>query len=61
MMLILPIREFYSLHGHARNLGGLARATADAALCSIPRARGGVLIETVGVGQDEIDVVRLAE
>ena len=42
-------------------LGGLARATADAALVLDSAGKQIVLIETVGVGQDEIDVVRLAE
>ena len=41
--------------------GGLARATADAALVLDSAGKEIVLIETVGVGQDEIDVVRLAE
>ncbi len=41
--------------------GGLARATADAALVMDAAGKEIVLIETVGVGQDEIDVVRLAE
>ena len=41
--------------------GGLARATADAALVLDAAGKEIVLIETVGVGQDEIDVVRLAE
>jgi LAO/AO transport system kinase len=41
--------------------GGLARATADAALVLDSAGMQVVLIETVGVGQDEIDVVRLAE
>jgi len=41
--------------------GGLARATADAALVLDAAGKQVVLIETVGVGQDEIDVVRLAE
>ena len=41
--------------------GGLARATADAALVLDAAGKQIVLIETVGVGQDEIDVVRLAE
>lgn len=40
--------------------GGLARATADAALVLDAAGKEIVLIETVGVGQDEIDVVRLA-
>jgi LAO/AO transport system kinase len=41
--------------------GGLAPATADAALVLDSAGKQIVLIETVGVGQDEIDVVRLAE
>jgi len=41
--------------------GGLARATADAALVLDAAGKEILLIETVGVGQDEIDVVRLAE
>ena len=41
--------------------GGLARATADAVLVLDSAGKQVVLIETVGVGQDEIDVVRLAE
>jgi LAO/AO transport system kinase len=41
--------------------GGLARATADAALVLDSAGKQIVLIETVGVGQDEIEVVRLAE
>src|SRR5260370_740935 len=43
------------------HFGGLARATADAALVLDAAGKQIVLIETVGVGQDEIDVVRLAE
>ncbi|PYV58151.1 MAG: methylmalonyl Co-A mutase-associated GTPase MeaB [Acidobacteria bacterium] len=43
------------------SLGGLARATADAASVLDAAGRDLVLIETVGVGQDEIDVVRLAD
>src|SRR5260370_9978050 len=43
------------------NFGGLARATAGAALGLAASGKQIVLIETVGVGQDEIDVVRLAE
>ncbi|MBI2677931.1 MAG: methylmalonyl Co-A mutase-associated GTPase MeaB [Candidatus Koribacter versatilis] len=42
-------------------LGGLARTTAD--ITSVLDASGKdiVLVETVGVGQDEIDIVRLAD
>lgn len=42
-------------------LGGLAAATADAALLLDAAGKRIVLIETVGVGQDEVDVVRLAD
>jgi LAO/AO transport system kinase len=41
--------------------GGLACATADAALVLDAAGKEIILIETVGVGQDEIDVVRLAQ
>jgi LAO/AO transport system kinase len=43
------------------SLGGLARTTADVALVLEAAGRDLVLIETVGVGQDEIDIVRLAD
>jgi len=43
------------------HLGGLARATAEAALVLDAAGRDIVLIETVGVGQDEIDIVRTAD
>jgi len=42
-------------------LGGLARATAEVALLFDAAGKQQVLIETVGVGQDEIDIVRLAD
>jgi LAO/AO transport system kinase len=42
-------------------LGGLARTTADVALVLDASGRDVILIETVGVGQDEVDVVRLAD
>lgn len=42
-------------------LGGLARATAEVALLLDAAGKQHVLIETVGVGQDEIDIVRLAD
>ena len=42
-------------------LGGLARATAEVALLLDAAGKRYVLIETVGVGQDEIDIVRLAD
>src|SRR5204862_2438907 len=43
------------------NLGGLSRATSDAALVLDAAGRDLVLIETVGVGQDEVDIVRTAD
>ena len=43
------------------SLGGLARTTADVALVLDAEGRDVILIETVGVGQDEIDIVRLAD
>jgi LAO/AO transport system kinase len=42
-------------------LGGLARATTDVATVLDASGRDLVLIETVGVGQDEVDIVRLAD
>ena len=42
-------------------LGGLARSTAEVALLLDAAGKRRVLIETVGVGQDEIDIVRLAD
>jgi LAO/AO transport system kinase len=42
------------------SLGGLARTTADVATVLDASGRDVVLIETVGVGQDEVDIVRLA-
>ena len=43
------------------NLGGLARTTTDAALLLDAAGRDYVIIETVGVGQDEVDIVRTAD
>ena len=43
------------------SLGGLARTTADVATVLDASGRDLVMIETVGVGQDEIDVVRVAD
>jgi GTPase len=43
------------------SLGGLARTTADVATVLDASGRDFILIETVGVGQDEIDIVRLAD
>ena len=42
------------------SLGGLARTTADVATVLDASGRDLVMIETVGVGQDEVDIVRLA-
>jgi LAO/AO transport system kinase len=42
------------------SLGGLARATADVTTVLDASGRDLVMIETVGVGQDEVDIVRLA-
>jgi LAO/AO transport system kinase len=43
------------------SLGGLARTTADVTSVLDASGRDIILIETVGVGQDEVDIVRLAE
>src|SRR5882724_2026512 len=42
-------------------LGGLARATTDMALLLDAAGRDVVLIETVGVGQGEVEIARLAD
>jgi LAO/AO transport system kinase len=42
-------------------LGGLARTTGDVVLVLDAAGNQFVLIETVGVGQDEVDIVRLAD
>jgi LAO/AO transport system kinase len=42
-------------------LGGLAAATSDAALVLDAAGKDIVIIETVGVGQDEVDIVRTAD
>jgi len=42
-------------------LGGLARATADVALIMDAAGKRQLLIETVGVGQDEVDIMGLAD
>jgi LAO/AO transport system kinase len=42
-------------------LGGLARTTADVALIMDAAGKRRLLIETVGVGQDEVDIVGLAD
>ena len=43
------------------SLGGLARTTADVTTVLDAAGRDLIMIETVGVGQDEVDIVRLAE
>jgi LAO/AO transport system kinase len=43
------------------HLGGLARATADAALVMDAAGKDYVVIETVGVGQDEVEIARTAD
>ena len=43
------------------HLGGLSRATADAALVLDAAGKDIVIIETVGVGQDEVDIIRTAD
>jgi LAO/AO transport system kinase len=43
------------------HLGGLARATGDVALILDAAGKDVVIIETVGVGQDEVDIVRTAD
>jgi LAO/AO transport system kinase len=43
------------------SLGGLARTTADVATVLDASGRDIILIETVGVGQDEVKIVRLAD
>jgi LAO/AO transport system kinase len=42
-------------------LGGLARTTTDVATALDASGKDVILIETVGVGQDEVDIVRLAD
>ena len=43
------------------HLGGLARATSDLALILDAAGKDIVIVETVGVGQDEVDIVRTAD
>ena len=43
------------------HLGGLARATIDAALVLDAAGKDVVAIETVGVGQDEVEIARTAD
>jgi len=43
------------------HLGGLASATADAAIVLDAAGFDTIIIETVGVGQDEVDIIRTAD
>ena len=43
------------------NLGGLARATVDAVAILDAAGFGKVIVETVGVGQDEVEIVKTAD
>src|SRR5213595_3615852 len=43
------------------NLGGLARATVDAVAILDAAGYAKIIIETVGVGQDEVEIVKTAE
>jgi LAO/AO transport system kinase len=43
------------------HLGGLANATADVVSLLDAASRDPILVETVGVGQDEVDIVKLAD
>ena len=43
------------------HLGGLSRRTSDAALVLDAAGRDVVIVETVGVGQDEVEIVRTAD
>jgi LAO/AO transport system kinase len=43
------------------NLGGLARATADAVAILDAAGYAKIIVETVGVGQDEVEIVKTAD
>ncbi|HUU34457.1 MAG TPA: methylmalonyl Co-A mutase-associated GTPase MeaB [Vicinamibacterales bacterium] len=43
------------------HLGGLSRTTSDAAIVLDAAGKSIVIVETVGVGQDEVDIVRTAD
>lgn len=43
------------------NLGGLARATVDAVAILDAAGYGRIIVETVGVGQDEVEIVKTAD
>jgi len=54
--------QFYARSMATRgSLGGLALGTADAALVLEASGKEVLLIETVGVGQDEVEIARLAD
>jgi LAO/AO transport system kinase len=54
-------RRLHPQHGDRGHLGGLARTTAEAAIVLDAAGYDVVIIETVGVGQDEVDIVRTAD
>src|SRR5206468_4367868 len=43
------------------NLGGLARATVDAVAILDAAGYSKIIVETVGVGQDEVEIVKAAD
>src|SRR5881227_2949512 len=43
------------------NLGGLARSTVDAVAILDAAGYGKIIVETVGVGQDEVEIVKTAD
>ena len=43
------------------SMGGLSRATLDAALILDAAGKDYILVETVGVGQDEVEIAKLAD
>src|ERR1043165_453406 len=43
------------------NLGGLARATVDAVAILDAAGYGKIIVETVGVGQDEVEIIKTAD
>jgi LAO/AO transport system kinase len=43
------------------HLGGLARATSDVVLVLDAAGKDVIIIETIGVGQDEVDIVKTAD
>jgi len=54
-------RRLHSFDGDAGNLGGLSRATVDAVAVLEAAGYDRTLVETVGVGQDEVDIVKAAD